>query len=88
MRNWNNRYSIFLTESFSSDFENKIPQFIPCQRASRIVNEYVKEFYGGTDSPEYKALFPNFPHAIITDESDQIHFMNMDFDKIKSLKLT
>lgn len=88
MRNWNTRFSIFVTESFASDFENKIPQFLPCQRAARIVNEYVKQFYGGTDSKEYRNLYPNFPHAIVTDESDKIHFMNMDEEKIKSLNLT
>lgn len=87
MQYWNSRISIFLNNSKASDFEEKIPQSIECQSASLVVNEYVRQL-GGVDSDAYKNLYPDFPHAIVTDESNRITFMNMDEEIIKSLQLT
>ena len=87
MQYWNSRISIFLNNSKPSDFDEKIPESTLCQSASLIVNEYVKQL-GGVDSDAYKKLYPNFPHAIVTDESNRITFLNMDEEIIKSLELT
>ena len=84
---WNTRFQLFLTESKPSDFDEKIPQASVCQRAALIVNEYVKKL-GGVDSIAYKNLYPHFPQALITDESNIIKFLNMDEEIIQSLQLT
>ena len=84
---WNSRFQIFLNEAIPSDFQEKIPQASVCQRASLVVNEYVRRL-GGVDSPTYKNLYPNFPQALVTDESNVVTFLNMDEDIIQSLQLT
>ena len=87
MQYWNTRFQIFLSEAKPSDFEEKIPQATVCKRASLVVNEYVRRL-GGVDSIAYKNLYPNFPQALVTDESNVITFLNMDEEIIKSLQLT
>lgn len=78
-------YSIFSSQSSAGDFSSKIDKYVPCQKAANVINQYVLEL-GGVDSEEYKKLYPNFPHILVTNSSNELNFMNMDNRIIERLK--
>lgn len=78
-------YSIFATQSTAGDFSDKIAQYVPCQKAANVINQYVLEL-GGVDDERYKRLYPNFPHVLVTNSSNELHFMNMDIKLVNKLK--
>lgn len=78
-------YSIFATESTAGDFSDKIPKYVPCQKAANFINRYVEEL-GGVDSERYRSMYPNFPHILITNENDKLNFMNIDMNIVGRLK--
>lgn len=73
---YTNMYSIFYTESSSSDFSDKIPNYESCQKAAKLINKYVVHL-GGVDSDAYRKLYPNFPHIFVETKSKDLKFMNM-----------
>jgi len=76
-------FSVFRTEANADDFADKIQKFLTCQRASILVNAYVRLF----DEKGYNALYPNFPYVFVQNDSDQLFPMNMDEEIIKELQL-
>lgn len=80
-------FSIFATESTAGDFSDKISKYVPCQKAANLINQYVNEL-GGVDSDRYRRMYPNFPHIIITNDNDDLNFMNMDQSIIDRLVRT
>lgn len=71
-------YSIFYSESHSTNFSDKIPKYKDCQKAANLANQYVMKFGRGT--------YPNFPYALVQPESDGIETINMNEENIKTLK--
>lgn len=80
---WNTHFSIFRTEAMSDDFAEKIPKFLICQQACNLINAYCKTYH----ATDYESLYPNFPHIMVKNDSDILYMINMDDNKIKSLKL-
>lgn len=78
-------YSIFSSQSSAGDFSSKITQYVPCQKAANVINQYVLEL-GGVDSQNYKNLYPKFPHILVTNSSNELNFMNMDNKLVEKLK--
>lgn len=78
-------FSIFSSQSSAGDFSSKIAQYVPCQKAANVINQYVLAL-GGVDSQEYKKLYPNFPHILVTNSSNELNFMNMDNKLVERLK--
>lgn len=74
---YTNMYGIFYTESTASDFSDKIPHYAACQKASNAINKYVREYGRGT--------YPDFPHVLVTTESDELNFVNVDMQKLNRL---
>lgn len=74
---YTNMYMIFKTESTASDFSDRIPHFVACQKASNAINKYVRNFGRGE--------YPNFPHCIINTESDELNFVNIDMEKLTQI---
>ena len=66
MAGFTNRYSIFYTMSQQGGFSDKIPNYIPCQKSSRLINKYVTH-YGLLDKG--KELYPDkFPYFLVRDD--------------------
>ena len=80
---WNTCFSIFRTAAHSDDFEGKIPDFLPCQRACNLINAYTKTF----EEEEYNALYPNFPYVFVRAGSDRLFPQNMKQEIIDGLEL-
>lgn len=70
-------YSIFYTESQLGAFQNRIPKYVACQRASVLINKYVLKYGRGQ--------YPFFPHVVVESESDELQCINMDEDKVKQI---
>lgn len=77
--------SIFATESEAGDFSDKISKYVPCQKAANVINQYVLEL-GGVSSDKYRSMYPDFPHVLVTNENNDLHFMNMDEKIVNKLK--
>lgn len=77
--------SIFATESEAGDFSDKISKYVPCQKGANVINQYVMEL-GGVSSDKYRSMYPNFPHVLVTNENNDLHFMNMDEKIVNKLK--
>ncbi len=71
-------YYIFYTKSKEGSFEDKIPDYELCDRASHLANDYVKMFGRGE--------YPKFPHIIVDTEEEELKIRNMDKEKFKLLK--
>ena len=67
-------YYIFYTQTQKDSFENKIPNYETCIRASRYINAYVREYGRGA--------WPNFPHVVVDDENDKMTFQYTEKDKL------
>lgn len=70
-------YSIFYTESTSSDFSDRIPNYTLCQRGANLINKYVRE--------NGRGQFPNFPHVLVKTESSELQLINVDKNKLNSI---
>lgn len=77
--------SIFATESAAGDFSDKIAKYVPCQKGANLINQYVMEL-GGVDSDRYRAMYPNFPYVMISNENNNLNLMNMDEKIVNKLK--
>lgn len=74
---FSNFFSVFYTQSHSNDWEEKITKYDACQKASNLVNKYVITYGRGT--------YPNFPHVMVNNESDELDIMNMDEEKVMAI---
>ena len=70
-------YSIFYTESQLGAFQNRIPKYVACQKASVLINKYVLKFGRGQ--------YPNFPHILVENESDELQLINMERSKVNQI---
>lgn len=60
-----NRYSIFYTMTQAGGFSNKIPNYVPCEQAAKLINNYVTHYNVLDEGQKY---YPNFPHIIVRDD--------------------
>lgn len=74
---YTSNFSIFATQSTAGDFSDKIAQYVPCQKAANLINQYVFEL-GGVDSTRYKSMYPDFPYILVTNAGNGLTMMNMD----------
>lgn len=70
-------YFIFYTESDFNDWSDRIPNYYECQKASHAVNKYVRKYGRGK--------YPDFPHIVVSTESNKSDTYNIDSDKIETL---
>jgi hypothetical protein len=69
-------YYIFLTQTQKDSFQKKIPNYELCMKANLYINMY--------DRGQY----PNFPHIIVTNESDDLLTQNISRERfVKVLQL-
>lgn len=88
--------SCFYNEANGSDWSEKIPKYSACQKASNLINNYVLNIISESrkTNPNYtkddfmRSCYPNFPHIIIRNDSDQLEAVNMDPKKINQLELS
>lgn len=78
------KHLIFATESLAGNFSGRITKYVSCQKAANLINEYVLEM-GGVDCDKYRAMHPNFPYIMVSDDSETLQLENMDESIVNKL---
>jgi len=76
-----NHFSIFYTESDSSDFSDKVANYTLCQRAANVINKYVFAFGRGRYKDDKGNVVAEFPHAYVQTENNEVELLNVDPNK-------
>lgn len=66
-------YSIYFTSAAEGGFDKRTANYANCEKACRIVRQYVIQHGMGS--------YPKFPYALVTDKAKDIRFHNMDKKK-------
>jgi len=70
-------YSIYFTSAAEGGFDKKTANYANCEKACRIVRQYVMQEGMGT--------YPRFPYALVTDRKKEIQLYNMDKKKVMDI---
>lgn len=71
------KHLIFATQSLAGNFSDRITEYVSCQKAANLINQYVLEM-GGVDCDRYRKMHPMFPYVMVHNDSETLEFENMD----------
>lgn len=78
------KHLIFATQSLAGNFSDRITEYVSCQKAANLINQYVLEM-GGVDCENYTKMHPNFPYVMVHNDSETLQCENMDESMVRRL---
>lgn len=78
------KHLLFATQSLAGQFSDRITEYVSCQKAANLINQYVLEM-GGVDCDKYRKMHPNFPYVMVHNDSETLQCENMDQNIVNRL---